>query len=124
MALGIFFAKRSQVALRELCGRLSVEVDRLSREGDRLQGCLGSAAWGSDDPALAEQLKTVDGMVKDLAGLGRFLDELAVAAPKSLSLDIEGPLSKLDIADMASRLRRGPSGPLEAKAQPAIPPLF
>ncbi len=122
MALGIFFARRSHVALRDLCARLSVEVDRLSREGDRLQGCMSSAAWTSDDPALVEQLRTVDGMVRHLAGLSRFLDALAEAAPKSVSLDIDGPLSGLEIEDLAARLRRGPSRPLETPQETL--PLF
>ncbi len=63
-------------------------------------------------------------MAKDLAGLSRFLDELAAASPKSVSLDIEGALRRLDIADLASRLHQGASRPLEAKAPVAIPPLF
>lgn len=122
MALGMFFARRSHVALRELCGRLSLEVDRLSREGDRLQGCMSSAAWTSDDPALVEQLRTIDGMVRHLAGLSRFLDALAAAAPKSVSLDIDGPLSGLDVDDLAARLRQGPSRQLEAPLETF--PLF
>ena len=103
----MLFAKPRRVALGDLCRSLSREVDRLSRDGDRLQAGLGSLAWGSADPTLVEQLQTVDGLVRNLASLSRFLEELASVAPRSATLDIDGPLSRLSLGDLAGRLGRG-----------------